>query len=179
MTTIRAQDVPYLTGRQAKPGAINPYPTGSHDAARWAEGYLHRRPVKSQPVADEGEPSANGVSIEAIRGPGYHWSDDELRFLRENYGKYSVREIAKTLSKRSVEAIQMKASLMGLKANQPAPEWTVDDTRDLRRYLNLGLTIEDMARLLCREPADLERWANKIGINLKSRKAIKRRSASA
>lgn len=182
MTTIRYADVPFSKGRLAEPGARNPYPAGTHDAARWDAGFKQRKPVKSKQSGDD-NPSHVGFRAGIIRGPGYYWTEAEKQFLKDHFGSKSLGDIAVALPNRSIGAINEKAEQMGLTKKNGVPEWTQEDTRDLRRYINLGLSIEGIAERLGREPAELARQANKIGINLKSRKSVKRhggtRSAAA
>lgn len=176
MTTYRHLDVPFETGKRAASGAHNPYPDGTRDAARWYAGYQQRKPVKSQAVRDDGETSPTGFRAAIIRGPGYYWTEAEKQFLKDHFATKSLGDIAVALPNRSIGAITEKAEQMGLTKCDGAHEWTGDDIRDLRRYLNLGLTIDDMAARLGREPQDLVRQAARIGINLKTRKSIQKRA---
>lgn len=53
--------------------------------------------------------------------PGKHWSNEEVKFLEENYGKIPALEIAEYLN-RSFMSVTLKAFYFGLKA-VPGNKW--------------------------------------------------------
>lgn len=75
------------------------------------------------------------------------WTDEELAFLRENWGKLPHAEIARHLS-RSIPSINGKAGVLGLRRKKEPP-WTEEDIRFLRE--NWGrLSIRQLAKKLNR-----------------------------
>ncbi len=75
------------------------------------------------------------------------WTDEELAFLRENWGKLPRAEIARRLG-RSIPSINIKAGALDLRRKKP-PRWTPEEVRFLRE--NWGrLTIRQLAKRLNR-----------------------------
>ena len=86
------------------------------------------------------------------------WTDEELTFLRENWGKLSRAEILRYLG-RSIPALNHKAGVLGLRRKKE-PRWTPEDISFLRE--NWGkLSIRQLAKKLNR---------TKHGILVKSRR---------
>lgn len=100
------------------------------------------------------------------------WTDQEVAYLREHYGKIPVREIAATLG-RSYSATALKATKNGLQARRSPREWTEADTEYLVANYEQMSTM-DIARKLGRRHATIKTQADKLGLL-----SIKRRASAA
>lgn len=91
---------------------------------------------------------------------GKKWRKEEDDFLKENYEKLSNPIISNKLN-RSVDAVQQRASSLGLKK----PEiWSERDKKYLeKKYLNL--TIKELAKNLNKSEYSVQRKLSSLGLN--------------
>ncbi len=78
------------------------------------------------------------------------WTEEEERYLRENYASASWSELAAHLGRKE-SAIELRAFYMGLKRQQntyPRKRWTPEEKEVLRRYSQSEMSYEEMRELL-------------------------------
>jgi len=100
------------------------------------------------------------------------WTDAEIAYLREYYGRVPVREVAETLG-RSRNATTAKAMKEGLRARGTPRPWTEADSEYLAANYEQMPTME-IARMLGRRHATIKAQADKLGLL-----SIKRRTSAA
>lgn len=100
------------------------------------------------------------------------WSDSEIAYLRENYGKSPVREIAEALQ-RPPPAVRTKAHRLGVQGRDTPRPWTDSDAEYLAANYEHMPTL-DIARALGRRHATIKTQADKLGLL-----SVKRRTAAA
>lgn len=100
------------------------------------------------------------------------WTDQEVAYLREHYGRVPVREIAEALG-RSYRATALKAMKNGLQARSSPREWSEADTEYLAASYEHMPTME-IAKALGRRHATIKCQADKLGLL-----SVKRRASAA
>ncbi|WP_073977614.1 hypothetical protein [Erythrobacter donghaensis] len=114
----------------------------SQCSIRWRADYLGLRGTHAM---------ANG-----FRG-GPDWKDDELTFLRENYGRMSGAKLAECMG-RTKAAVYTKANVLGLVHGYIRP-WSQDEMEALRIAHDQGIAIADLAEALGRNPISVSKFA--------------------
>ena len=88
---------------------------------------------------------------------GPDWSDEDLTFLRENYGKMSGTKLAQRMG-RTKAAIYTRANVLGLVHGYIRP-WSRDELQALRIAHDHGIAIADLAEALGRNPISVSKFA--------------------
>lgn len=88
---------------------------------------------------------------------GPDWSDEDLTFLRENYGKMSGTKLAQRMG-RTKAAIYTRANVLGLVHGYIRP-WSQDELQALRIAHDHGIAIADLAEALGRNPISVSKFA--------------------
>lgn len=94
------------------------------------------------------------------------WTGDQINFLKENYTKLPVREIAAKLN-RSEPAVRTKAFQLELGRCQAL---TVDEVDWLKRLHTRNLGVAQMARIMKRSKGYIRRKCLLLGLPVKRRK---------
>jgi hypothetical protein len=90
------------------------------------------------------------------------WTDDEIRFLRENYIRVSITDIAIELG-RSYEAVRRKASKVGVQRQGWGEKFTPEEDRILlERYVTSPMS--EMVALLKRHHNSIRARARTLGL---------------
>ncbi|MBS4211810.1 hypothetical protein [Neobacillus rhizophilus] len=95
--------------------------------------------------------------------PDKYWTEEEIEFLVSNIDMLTYEEISQKL-KRSVKAVMIKASKLGLVTN--GSKWSEKEDSLLMQYSRK--TIEEIAFILDRSPKAIKHRLNKLGIARKS-----------
>jgi hypothetical protein len=88
---------------------------------------------------------------------GPDWSDEELQYLREHYGKMSGAELAKRMG-RTKAAVYTRANVLGLIHGYIRP-WSREELKALRLAHDHGIAIADLAEALGRNPISVSKFA--------------------
>lgn len=88
------------------------------------------------------------------------WNEQELAFLRQNYGKLTIKQIAKELG-RTFASIMGKAKVLGLMTT--TQDWSQEEVQYLQENYGRIPTSEIMANL-GRNPFSIYVKANKLGL---------------
>lgn len=106
------------------------------------------------------------ITSQKNRIRGKEWTDADIGYIKENYGKKSNTEIARALH-RTNRSIQAKAQRMGLtdsEKKQDSTPWTEEEIAYLEsKYDKQG--VDHIAKKLNRSKTSIKRKANSIGIN--------------
>jgi len=117
------------------------------------------------------------TKIEQLRRDGMiknrvleEWSDEEIEFLKNNYGKMKIAEIAKALNK-NVFTVKNKAIKLGLR--KKPPKWTQDEIEYLKS--NYGkIPTTEIAEVLGRSVGAIYSKANELGLHFDKSNTPKR-----
>lgn len=109
------------------------------------------------------------------------WSEEDFKFLEENYANSPVEETAVNLG-RSVGSVRMKAHELGLvnltlRGRREGFErsqisWEVDEIETLEEYY-AGASAKDLSKVLGRTPDSIRRKAHDLGLLKDYRKDVK------
>lgn len=105
------------------------------------------QPIKKKHKIREGKPR--------------EWTQEEITFLKEEYGKKSMKGIAKKLD-RTVFSINAKSGQLGLKKS--IRRWSDEENQYLRSHYK-QLSMSDLASVLQRTPAGIYVHANNLGLD--------------
>lgn len=105
------------------------------------------------------------------------WSDEEVRFVKDNYGKLSVPEMVPLLH-RTRASIQRKIATLGLcngkpSATQVLKKWTKEENKYIRKHRDDD--INDIAKALGRSVSATRSQMNKLKVRKPSRKKWKKK----
>lgn len=75
------------------------------------------------------------------------WSNDDIKYLAENYGKASISKLSSHL-KRTKSSIRVKAYSLGLTRATIQHRWTEDELNRLRTLMAEGVSVNEAARVL-------------------------------
>lgn len=105
------------------------------------------------------------------------WTDEQDRFLRENYSEKSYADIADCLGK-SEGAIRNRCYQKGLKKRNA--EWTHDELQQLRHAYegascNQQLSLVDLAKRFGRLKSNISRKARELGLTNNKRPVVEQR----
>lgn len=91
------------------------------------------------------------------------WNEEELQFLRENYGVLSLEEIAEKLN-RTIPSIKHKAERNGIKSVCKSEQrWTDEQVRYLIKNYKLK-TNKELAKILHKTKVAVDIKANNLGL---------------
>lgn len=100
----------------------------------------------------------------SLRASRRLWTNEERKFLTENYGKLSVIDISEKLGK-TYPAVNSQIWWMGLKKEPVVKRWTTQEEEKLRELTELGYTAGQISKELGRTiPAVYNRWKG-LGIH--------------
>ena len=106
-------------------------------------------------------------------GRRYRWSEEEISYLRDNYGKVAMEDIGRRLG-ISHTTVRLKALELGLATAHVRNrcEWTKEKVDYLRRNYHKEADV-DLAMHIGFSPGTIYRMANRLGLK-KSDKFDKR-----
>jgi Homeodomain-like domain len=91
-----------------------------------------------------------------------NWTESELGFLRENYIRIPIADIAVQLG-RSYEAVRRKAAKVGAQRQEWGEPFTAEE-EDLLREKYAALPMSEMVALLRRHPNSIRQRASALGL---------------
>jgi hypothetical protein len=84
------------------------------------------------------------------RASRHRWTEWEIAYLKENYGKVPPKTIAENLGRHTVKAVWMKAKQLRLVKPRVVKRWTIKEVEQVRFLKRRGLTIQKIALQLGR-----------------------------
>lgn len=95
------------------------------------------------------------------------WSDEEIEFLKNNYQRMSIFEMAKQLG-RSYYAVSHMLRRLGLKKNDRGGKlWTEEEDEMLRKLVSAGLPQKTIAFILNRTIPSIQSRMKYLGLKIK------------
>ena len=96
------------------------------------------------------------------------WTEEDIEFLKANYGKMKAKEIAKAIG-RTEGAVMTRAYLLGLNSElEKVPTWTGEDIEFLKA--NYGkMTNDEIAKAIGRTERAVRDWLHRLGLSRQAR----------
>lgn len=108
--------------------------------------------------------------VSKSQNPNRYWQDEEIDFLKENYGKMDYKELIKKF-KKSVKRIRTKANSLGLK-KESFRYWTKKEEKILQKNYK-KLTQKNLSRILGRSCKAIGIKAYHLGLSENKREYMK------
>lgn len=94
-----------------------------------------------------------------------NWTEEELLFLRENYQKYSNKELGNILNKKPSN-IKYVLSKLKLKKTEKQRGWSKEETEELIRLYNKKIDLYEIAKTMKRSRMSIANKSNELGITI-------------